>query len=455
LPVVKLAATKDGRRLANYLQRDDQGQDRAVFVSEGNSETHGRVNSAQHAEKDFQAVREQYGKTDGVQAHMAYISFKRDDLGDLARADGKPDWDKIEQFGHEYARRAGIAERHQYYIVAHDDKANPHLHIIWNAVSDKDGSKYHSAKNENIERMRDVSDALSREHGIQHLPERDRNPEKVPDAVIRGVQHGQPEYSWKRDLQYRIKDAASHATSYEDFRERLRKQGVEVRERGNGVSYSFKDNRQQKHVARGSRLGEAYTRADIERRFAYHQRLIQTPGEKGVELLAKELKHERTHFTSWQQEMRSAFREAEQRAHSPEEFRRLAQERGLTVQKDAEGHYQLQYHDRYGVDHTAGPDVLRKGTTDQAVEMRIERTRDNPLQERTEIAAPAQIIGAATRGIQSLSQAITREVERNSNPRGGIPERGFDRTRDRERKRTSTGNEDGMHSNEGLDGQGW
>jgi hypothetical protein len=385
---------------------------------------------------------------------MAYISFKRDDLGDLARADGKPDWEKIEQFGHEYAKRAGIAEKHQYYIVAHDDKANPHLHLVWNAVSDKDGSKYHSAKNENIERMRDVSDELSREHGIKRLPERDKNPEKVPDAVIKGVQHGQPEYSWKRDLQYRIREAAVFSTSWEDYKERLRKQRVEIQERGRGVSYSFKDDFRAKRVVRGSRLGEAYTREDIERRFEHHQRLEKITGREGFDYRTKERTYEESHFTSWRQEARAAFREAERRAHSPEEFHRLAQERGLTVQKNAEGHYELHYHDHYGADHTVGPDVLRKGTTDQTVEMRIERTKDNPVQQRTETAAPTQAIGAMTWSVKSISQAITKEVDRNSTPRRGIPERGFDRTRDRERRR-STGGEDGMKSHQGLDSGGW
>ena len=145
MPVVKLTAGKDGRKIANYLQRDDAGNDRAVFVSEYERGRIERVNSAQHAEKDFQSVRERFEKVDGVQAHMAYISFKRDDLGDLAKPDGKPDWEKIEQFSHDFAKRAAVAEKHQYYVVAHDDKPNPHVHIVWNSVSDKDGSKYHSA----------------------------------------------------------------------------------------------------------------------------------------------------------------------------------------------------------------------------------------------------------------------------------------------------------------------
>jgi hypothetical protein len=431
------------------LQRDDKGQDRAVFVSENDRGKIERVNSAQHAEKDFQEVRARFEKTNGVQAHMAYISFKRDDLGDLAKPDGKPDWEKIEQFGHEYARRAGIAERHQYYIVAHDDKANPHLHLVWNAVSDKDGSKYH--QKDDVARQRDISDALSREHGIKRLPERDKNPEKVPDAVIRGVQHGQPEYSWKRDLQYRIKNAAAKSESWEDFKQELRGLKVEVRERGSGVSYSFKDDSGAKRVARGSRLGEAYTREDIERRFALHARLMQARGLAGAQRFGQEFGYEMEHFTSWKQEMRTAFREAERRAHSPEEFHRLAQERGLTVQKDAEGHYQLQYHDRYGADHTAGPDVLRKGTSDHAIEMRIERTRDNPIQERAQSAAPAQTIGAATRTIESISQAITREVDRNSNPTGGIPDYGPVR----ERVRRHAPDDDGLRSRQGFDSGGW
>jgi hypothetical protein len=301
--------------------------------------------------------------------------------------------------------------------------------------------------------MRDVSDELSREHGIKRLPERDKNPEKVPDAVIKGVQHGQPEYSWKRDLQYRIRQAAVFSTSWQDYKDRLKKQGVEIRERGRGVSYSFKDDSGSKRVARGSRLGEAYTREDIERRFEHHQRLEKITGREGFDYRTKERTHEKTHFTSWQQEARAAFREAERRAHSPEEFHKLAQERALTVGKNTEGHYELRYRDRYGTEHTGTAEVLRKGTTDQSLGARIERTSENQVQ-RPETAAPTQTIGAATRSIESISQAITREVDRNSNPRGGIPERGFDRTRDRERKR-STGGEDGLRSHQGLDGEGW
>lgn len=455
MPVVKLTAGKDGRKIANYLQRDTEGNDRAVFVSEYERGRIERVNSTQHAERDFQSLREHYGKTDGVQEHMAYLSFKKDDLGDLAKPDGKPDWEKIEAFTHEYARRAEIAEKHQYYVVAHDDKPNPHVHLVWNAVSDKDGSKYHSAKNENVERMRDVANQLSREHGIKYRFEQERNPEKVPDAVIRGVQNGAPAYSWKRDLQSRVKEAATSATSWDDFKKRLEEKRVNVRERGNGVSYSFKDDSNMKRIARGSRLGEAYMREDMERRFARHRETRQIRGIEGVNISTRELRYENQHFTSWKQELRSAFREAEQRAHSPEEFHRLAQERGLTVEKNSEGGYELRYHDRYGAEHAATADVLRKGTTDQTLGARIERTSENQVQRAEPAAAPAKAIGAATRSVESVSQAITREVDRNSNMRGGIPEQGFDRTRDRERKRSRTGNEDGMRSHEGLDGKGW
>ncbi len=452
MPVVKLAATKNGRRLANYLQRDDQGNDRAVFVSESNNEQTERVNSAQHAERDFQSVRENYGKTDGVQAHMAYISFKKDDLGDLAKPDGKPDWEKIEAFTHEHARRAGIAENHQYYIVAHKDKANPHVHLVWNAVSEE-GGKYQQGND--VARQREIANVLAEEHGIKYRFEQEKNPEKVPDAVIRGVQNGAPAYSWKRDLQYRVRDAATRATSWGDFKKRLEKQGVETRERGKGVSYSFKDDRKRTHIARGSRLGEAYTRDDIERRFptnASRQQVAKTWEDR--ERNGQALTYDKEHFRSWQQELRAAFHEAEKRAHSPEEFHKLAQERGLTVGKNTEGQYELRYHDRYGTEHAAAANVLRKGTTDQALDARIERTSDNPV-HRTESAAPAPAHGAAPRRVESLTQPLTTDIERNSTPQGGTPECGFDRTRDRERERTRTGNEDGMRSHEGLGHEGW
>jgi hypothetical protein len=89
--------------------------------------------------------------------------------------------------------------------------------------------------------------------------------------------------------------------------------------------------------------------------------------------------------------------------------------------------------------------------TDRDLEMRIERTRDNPIQERAQSAAPTQAIGAATRSIESISQAITREVERNSNPTGGIPDYGPVR----ERVRRHAPDDDGLRSRQGFDSGGW
>ena len=64
------------------------------------------------------------------------LSFKPEDKDKLTD-------DLMRQIAHEYMEKMGIRDT-QYHIVAHEEKRNPHMHIVWNRV-DCNGRRYNDS----------------------------------------------------------------------------------------------------------------------------------------------------------------------------------------------------------------------------------------------------------------------------------------------------------------------
>lgn len=330
MPVLKMDSGHDSARLAYYLARDRDGNDRVA----GFATNLDRADSVLAAEKEFHAVRETFHKTGGVHFYQAYISFEHSDMGILRNADGTLNWDRIAHYGQEFAERAGIAERHQYYVVAHNDKANPHIHVVWNATSFEDGRKYHADARAHLDRLSEISNQLARERGIQRELSRDRNNKRAPDGVLRAAERGASKYSWKMDLQKRIDHAAQRSTSEAQFIEHLKDMRVEVRQRGAGYSYSFHDEQHFQRVARAGRLSEASRRDTLLARFEENDRRLRLDREffasdRATKAMDTPL--------NWKAELRQHITAASRRATNEEHYRALLQRRGVSLQRDAQG----------------------------------------------------------------------------------------------------------------------
>ena len=298
------------------------------------------------AEREFRITREQFGAEDGIRYHHASLSMDPRDMGSLAAADGTPDYERLARLGEQWAERNGILERHQVLVVAHGDKPHPHVHICWSSVNRQDGSKWHSDR-AFLERARDTTDALGREHGIRNEPSRDRNTNRPPDKVLRAAARGADPYSWKVDMRNRIAEAARSSVHEEDFRKKLGQRGVEVRQRGEAYTYSFRDASDKTRVARASRIGEEYQRGPLLERFdAQRGELLRGP--QGVEAFARRLRQEKgSPLRSWRGDLRRSLSEARRAATSLEDYRDKLAQRGISWERRTTG-------DRYTFNTAAG-----------------------------------------------------------------------------------------------------
>lgn len=114
------------------------------------------------AAKTWMETKRRYGKTDGVQAYHLIQSFKPDELTpELAHEIGN-------RFAEEYL------DGYEVIVGTHTDRHHIHNHIIFNSVSDRDGTKYHSSRQTYFNEIRTLSDRLCREYGVSTVDEPQR-----------------------------------------------------------------------------------------------------------------------------------------------------------------------------------------------------------------------------------------------------------------------------------------
>lgn len=359
-------------------------------------------------EKEFQETRDFYGVTSGRQYYHVALSFERSDLGDMATAEGKPDYGRIRDYGEEWAQEAGIAGRHEYLVVVHGEKDHPHAHVIWNATG-LDGKKYHDDKH-NLDRLRDVNDRLARIHGIQRELDRVRDPNRPSDKFIRQAERGGGRYSWKTDLQSRIREAGRRAFSEEEFAARLKERGVELRVRGWKYSYAMTDAQGKRRTIREGRMGEPYGREHLTEKFAQQKEQLHRDPE-GYRM---RLKEEQAGPYSWQRDLRSRIIESLKGARRHEDFQAGMERRGVSARLDADGLYRFTFSDRHGLTHSEiAADRLSRGGSER-ISARISENA-----EREDLTVTAIVSKGAAREAGGLVANLMRQVEAASHdPRG-------------------------------------
>lgn len=142
-------------RLIGYVCNPDKTDER-VFVS--------CIGCAREtAAKTWTETKRRFGKTDGVQAYHIIQSFKPDEI--------------TPELAHEIGNRfaAEYLDGYEAIVGTHTDKHHIHNHIIFNSVSDRDGTKYHSSPQTYYNEIRPLSDRLCREYGVSTVDEPQRN----------------------------------------------------------------------------------------------------------------------------------------------------------------------------------------------------------------------------------------------------------------------------------------
>ena len=118
------------------------------------------------ARDQFITVKEQFGKTDGIQAYHGYLSFKENEVTP----------EQAQQIGMEFATKMW-GERFQVVVTTHMNTKHLHCHFVINSVSFVDGKRLKD-KEKSWYYFRHIADEICLEHklSIVEKPELHRSP---------------------------------------------------------------------------------------------------------------------------------------------------------------------------------------------------------------------------------------------------------------------------------------
>ncbi|MGG4382813.1 relaxase/mobilization nuclease domain-containing protein [Priestia megaterium] len=232
MATIKLSTTKNANALLKYAEK------RAEVSNSLDCDV-------DYVRNQFKATREIWGKSGGIQAHHVIQSFKPDEV----------DPQQANEIGLQLAEK--MAKGHEVAVYTHTDKDHIHNHIVINAVNYEDGRKFHAHGQEAIDHVRKISDELCKEHGLSIVEERSADV-RYTLAEQSLLQKGKS--SWKDEIRTAIDSSKEQATSFEDFQERLKDQGVQATLRGKNITYEHLESNKK---VRGTKLGLAYEKETI------------------------------------------------------------------------------------------------------------------------------------------------------------------------------------------------
>lgn len=153
---------KEWQSLRDVLEyaKDEEKTEQQFYVSGINC-------NPDNAREQFVMVKEQYNKTDGIQAYHGYISFK--DTDNISH-------ELAHQIGLEFANRVW-GERFQIVVTTHLNTKCLHCHYVINSVSLIDGKRLQN-KEKSWFCFRHIADEVCKEYGISVI----KNPETSIDS---------------------------------------------------------------------------------------------------------------------------------------------------------------------------------------------------------------------------------------------------------------------------------
>ena len=200
------------------------------------------------ARNQFVTVKEQFGKTDGIQAYHGYISFKNMEVTP----------EMAQRVGMEFAQRVW-GEKYQVLVTTHLNSEHLHCHFVVNSISFVDGSRCHDETS--WFRFSPIADEICRKYGLSVV----QNPERNPDAdyMTQKDLAGMPtRYNQLREI---IDEIIPHCRNLDDFKYQLRQRGYKYNLNTSRKYWTVTPPGSEKSI-RLYRLGDDYTNDRITER---------------------------------------------------------------------------------------------------------------------------------------------------------------------------------------------
>ena len=198
--------------------------------------------SKKNAAKDFNRIKEEFGKTGGIVCYHAYQSFDK--------GEGTPE--EVHEIGVKLAKELW-GDRFQVVVATHLNTDCLHNHFVINSVSFVDGKRYYDTK-DSYKKLRETSDRLCEEYGLSVI--KDPRGKRTPMYLYKLEKNGAPtRYNVARAM---IDEAVSLSVTMEEFKAELRKMGCSYRFDRNHKYWTITPPGWQKPI-RIYRLGAEYT----------------------------------------------------------------------------------------------------------------------------------------------------------------------------------------------------
>ena len=206
------------------------------------------------ARDQFVTVKEQFGKTDGIQAYHGYLSFSETDLTP----------DTAQKIGVEFAEQVW-GKRFQVVVATHLNTKHLHCHFVINSVSFIDGKRLANEEKAWF-RFRHIADEICLNHGLHCIEEPERNLE--PDYIRQQTRNGKP--TRQNLLKEAIDEAVSSSTSWVQFEYAMKEMGYTISRNPRRKYMTVLPKGAQKPI-RLYRLGEEYSEERIAGRLKANQ----------------------------------------------------------------------------------------------------------------------------------------------------------------------------------------
>lgn len=217
------------------------------------------------ARDQFVTVKEQYDKTDGIQAYHGYLSFKDQDITpELAQ-----------KVGMEFAGRVW-GKRYQVVVTTHLNTKHLHCHFVINSVSFVDGRKLHDEEKAWF-KFHHIADEICKKYDLHTLD----NPKRYQGNrfYVKKTLAGMPTRS--NNAKAAIDYAVQHSHSMTEFSYTLSKMGYECNISPERKYWTIKPKGAEKAI-RMYRLGEDYTNQKILERVRANSYVLLEPFQKAV-----------------------------------------------------------------------------------------------------------------------------------------------------------------------------
>lgn len=159
------------------------------------------------ARDQFVTVKEQYGKTDGIQAYHGYLSFRETDISP----------EMAQHIGMEFAKEVW-GKRFQVVVTTHLNTKHLHCHFVINSVSFVDGKR---CQDTSWFKFRKVADRICEKYGIYYNPTPNRS--KQSEYLTMKEKAGMPtRFSIAKEA---IDYAIDHSRTLKEFEFALKEMG--------------------------------------------------------------------------------------------------------------------------------------------------------------------------------------------------------------------------------------